>query len=447
MRQRFLRRFAFAVVAAATSAAVYVALGSAASQANPPVNNSVPTISGNAAVGATLTASPGSWTGTTPITYAYQWERCDSQGASCSNTSGTQQTYVAVDADNGHTLRVGVTATNSDGTAGPVLSDATDVVTKASAPQNTVAPKLSGTAKQGSTLTISPGTWTGSTPITYQYEWQRCDSKGNNCTRFAIGTDTTYTLVSGDVGNRIQVLVDAKNSAGTTSKLSNISDVVVTNVAAPANTGPPVISGTLKQGSTLSTTAGTWTGTSLSYTYQWERCDGQGNNCSAISGATGTTYVLTSADVGGTVRVHVTASNSAGSANRYSDRTGIIVSSSNTVPASTVSLPDQLVVDSLNYPSGGHSRSPFLARIHVSDTAGHSVSGALVYVLGLPYGWVRPSPEVATDATGWATVTLVPTVKMPRRTLLVMFVRARTPQGNVLVGTSARRLVQVRVTS
>ena len=447
MKQRFLRRLAFAVAVSATSAAVYVALGSAASQANPPNNNSIPTISGNAVVGATLTASPGSWTGTTPITYAYQWERCDSQGAGCNDLSAaTAQTYVVRNGDASHALRVAVTATNSDGTAGPVLSDPTAVVTSVSAPQNASAPKLSGSAKQGSTLTIDHGTWTGTSPITYKYEWQRCNSSGNNCTRFAAGTDTTYTLVSGDVGNRIQVLVDATNSAGTASKLSNLTDVIVTNAVAPANTAAPQINGTTKEGSTLTVTTGTWSGsTPISFAYQWERCNQQGSNCGSISGATGTSYVLTSADVGNKLQVHVTASNAGGSAGKDSNQTGIIASSSNAVPASTISLPDQLVVSGLSYPTGGHSRSPFLARIHVSDTAGHSVSGALVYVVGLPYGWVRPAAEVATDATGWATVTLDPTVKMPRRTLLVMFVRARTPQGDLLVGPSTRRLVQVRV--
>jgi hypothetical protein len=41
-----------------------------------PSNSSAPTISGRGAVGANLSASPGSWSGTGSISYTYQWNRC-----------------------------------------------------------------------------------------------------------------------------------------------------------------------------------------------------------------------------------------------------------------------------------------------------------------------------------------------------------------------------------
>ena len=89
------------------------------------------------------------------------------------------------------------------------------------------------------------------------------------------------------------------------------------------------------------------------------------------------------------------------------------------------------------------SRGLITARFHVSDTRGFSISGALVYVLGLPYGWVYGAPETATDSTGWATIQIRPTRNMPlRRGDLVMFVRARKPGDNLLAGVSTRRLVQ-----
>ncbi len=48
--------------------------------------------------------------------------------------------------------------------------------------------------------------------------------------------------------------------------------------AAPVNTSPSVISGTLEVGQTLSATTGTWTDTSpiAEYWYQWQRCMGSG---------------------------------------------------------------------------------------------------------------------------------------------------------------------------
>ena len=80
--------------------ATYIAAGS------PPVNTSPPTISGTPQQGRTLTASPGSWTGS-PGSYAYQWQRCDAQGANCAPIAlATTSSYAVVEADVGHALRV-----------------------------------------------------------------------------------------------------------------------------------------------------------------------------------------------------------------------------------------------------------------------------------------------------------------------------------------------------
>lgn len=96
-----------------------------------PVNTAAPTISGVAQTGQTLTASSGTWTGTAPITYGYQWRRCDSAGANCgSGVIATGATYVPTSADVGSTLRVDVTATNTAGSA-VATSAPTAVVTAA----------------------------------------------------------------------------------------------------------------------------------------------------------------------------------------------------------------------------------------------------------------------------------------------------------------------------
>ncbi len=77
------------------------------------VNVTPPTITGLATRGSTLTASNGTWTFDDDyLTYAYQWELCDSGGASCADIGGaTNQTYVVQNADVGSTIRVKVTAT------------------------------------------------------------------------------------------------------------------------------------------------------------------------------------------------------------------------------------------------------------------------------------------------------------------------------------------------
>ena len=221
------------------------------------------------------------------------------------------------------------------------------------------------------------------------------------------------------------------------------------STAAPSNTSLPSISGSARDGSLLTASHGGWTGGPTSYAYQWLRCDDQGGNCGAIAGATSQQYTLQTADVAHTLRVVVTASNGNGSSSATTAETDLIAPAKATqggaaIAVAQVSLPNRLVVDRVQFnPNRVTSRSPITARFHVSDTRGFSISGALVYVLGLPYGWTFNAPETPTDGTGWATLTIQPTRNMPlRRGDLVLFVRARKPGDNLLAGVSTRRLVQ-----
>src|SRR5437868_4748442 len=94
--------------------------------------------------------------------------------------------------------------------------------------------------------------------------------------------------------------------------------------SAPVNTAVPAISGSAIVGQQLTTTNGSWSGNPTSFTYQWQRCDVNGANCSAIAGATANTYTLSSADVSSTIRAAVTAANGAGSSVATSQQTAAV---------------------------------------------------------------------------------------------------------------------------
>jgi hypothetical protein len=439
----------------AVVAAVALLSGAAAQGASSvaPSNTSPPTISGTAREGETLTASSGSWSGSTPMTFTYHWQRCNSAGGNCNGTGKTGQTYLLGGGDVGHTIRVSVTAKNSSGSANAV-SAATAVVAKGQEPVNTSPPTISGTAKDGETLTASNGTWSNN-PTSFTYQWRRCDSAGHNCND--VGADhQTYVLDRGDVGSTIRVQVRAKNAVGSTSATSAQTAVVAPRGPLPGSTSPPVISGTPRAGQTLTASAGTWTNSPTRYGYQWLRCDTVGNNCAALGSAQ--TQLLGSADVGHTIRVTVSATNQYGTGRATSVPTAVVAaaqasgaiklpSGETSLPVTLISPPQRLVVAAITFvPSHLRTRAAFVGRFKVKDTRGFVVRGAIVYAIGLPYGWVRAAPEAVTGIDGWATIQFFPTALMPlHRAALVFFVRARKPGDSLLAGVSSRRLVQVRI--
>lgn len=292
----------------------------------PPKNTSPPLVSGVAAEGRTLTASSGSWSGTTPIQFSFQWRRCDRGGDDCSSiANATLQAYTLSERDVGRAVRVRVSALNVAGTS-TATSDRTAVVVGSTAPVNSVPPTISGTAREGSVLTVSSGSWKGSQPITFAYQWFRCSSRGGGCSAIPPATGRTVTLSSPDVGKTLRVRVAATNSGGSSAVLSAASAVVANSGTAPANKSAPVLSGVARQGTRLSLSTGSWTGTQpLSFSYRWERCDSAVANCRTIERATGNTYVLERADAGRRLRGVVRARNSAGEGSAPSNATAVVV--------------------------------------------------------------------------------------------------------------------------
>ena len=289
-RRRALAVPLTALLSAALTALLLPLSGAARLQAAP-ANTSLPTITGSATRGQTLVAGTGSWTGTAPISFTFQWQRCDNAGANCTPiSSATDTTYVLANADVGARIRVLVTASNAEGAAS-ALSGATPVVTATAGPANTDEPRITGSPIEGQQLSTNTGSWTGDQPITYAYQWVRCgsdggDPDGSNCLFLSGATKNTYLLTSSDVGARIRVRVTATNSSGSVTVASNATGTVKSN-RPPANTQTPTVSGSMVEGSTVTVNRGTWSGAGpITYSYQWLRCDANGGNCASISGVT-----------------------------------------------------------------------------------------------------------------------------------------------------------------
>ncbi len=318
-----------------------------------PVDGSAPLISGAAQQADALSVSKGSWSNN-PTGYSYAWQDCDDTGNNCATIAGaTSSSYTLRASDVGSTIVAVVTASNSGGqnsamtaAVGPVLP---------AAPVDRTAPVISGTAQQGKTVSVSTGGWSNS-PTGYGYAWQDCNSSGTACSPISGATSSSYTLQPSDVGAYVSATVTASNSGGQASATSAIVGAVLP--AAPADSTAPGISGTAQQGDTLTASHGVWSNSPTAYSYAWKDCDGSGNNCAPIAGATSNTYRLTAADVGSYVSVTVTAMNSGGQASVTSAPSGLVLPPApvNTKAPAITGSPQQ--GDTLSVNNGTWSNSP-----------------------------------------------------------------------------------------
>jgi len=168
-------------------------------------------------------------------------------------------------------------------------------------------------------------------------------------------TDGTHTL-------KITVTDAAQNS-------SVVYDGTISTKNAPTDTGVPTTSGhdvDVFVGDGLAGKSGSWSAPSgagwIGYSYQWEDCDGQGNSCAAIAGATASTYTAAPSDVGDTLRVQVTAADNDGFASAMSAPSTVVQSASGssgagpgpgTTPPSSGGTPAPTPSGNSSGPSGG----------------------------------------------------------------------------------------------
>jgi hypothetical protein len=286
---------------------------------------SLPMISGTAQASHMLTATTGLWTAAAALTYTYQWERCNSKGESCASIGGAaESSYTMVSADVGGTDRVTVTATGGSSKVSAASAASGVVAAGSGFPQVSVAPSIEGYTNAGSTLTAQPGVWFGEEPLSYRYHWEECNSAGESCASIPGAAGQTYVLGSAEVGSTVRVTVTAENLLTLETAASPASEVIEA-AGSPSVGERPAVKGTAQEGNELFAENGTWTGSQpLRYFYRWERCNAAGEKCAVISGATKPGYKATSSDVGSTLRVSVTVTNSVGGASSLSPQTSVV---------------------------------------------------------------------------------------------------------------------------
>lgn len=282
---------------------------SAATGTTAPIYNiAAPVVRGLLVVGQVLEASDGVWSSPYSINLSYLWRR-DSNIIS----GAISPTYTLTESDIGSSISVVVVATTLLGSLA-VLSGQRGAVTIVG---NTVLPVITGSLRVGGTLSVSTGTWIGS-PSSNTYQWQS-SANGTDWDSIAGATSATFVVQSAQAGQYLRAQVFG-NKTSVASVVYKISASTVSTTMVPAlniqNTVVPVVSGAWTEGTTISTTSGSWSA-SGTFTYQWQSSS---NNSSwtDISGATSSTYTLTSSEASKYVRVQVINTSTTGSGIAYS---------------------------------------------------------------------------------------------------------------------------------
>ena len=298
-----------------TSATAVVPANTAASIAT---NSVAPVVTGAWIRGTTLSASTGTWSSTG--TFTYQWQSLASGGTTWTNiASAGSSTYLLTAGDTNTYVRVQVTNTNSAG-AGIAYSSARSLI---DSPYNTALPTItsgSGGLRIGSVQSVSTGTWSSGSTITYSYQWQS-STNATSWTNISSATSATYTPTFDFANLQIRVSVTA-----TAVGASTVTTASIQGFLPPQPTAIPTIFDTNTVGSIITTTsAGTWPSTTSGFAYQWQKSTDNGSTWTDISAATNSSYTIVSADLGSTIRLRITLSTNTGSISEFSLPSRVII--------------------------------------------------------------------------------------------------------------------------
>jgi hypothetical protein len=214
------------------------------------------------------------------------------------------------------------------------------------------------------------------------------------------------TAAVADGSHTVQLEVqDAAQNAAFLYTGSIATSNAPTDGSAPAILAP----GGVFVGASLTAEPGGWTAPTgagaITYAYQWQDCDGEGNNCHAIAGASNSSYTPSPADVGHALRVVVDAADNDGMRSATSPATAAVLSNSGSLGApsgpggTSPGTPGTGSTTNLSGGLGG-SGAPVLG---IGAANGAVASEATILHLGLPHAISRTYAKRAFGLPGRLT--------------------------------------------
>ncbi|MCW2798794.1 MAG: hypothetical protein JWQ70_266 [Aeromicrobium sp.] len=252
-------------------------------------NVTKPAITGQTVTDQTLTVTPGTWT-PAGVTLAYQWK---ADGTDISGATGT--TLVLGAGQVGKSITVTEKASKGSSSPVSVTSTATAVVTAGQFTFN-ATPTISGSPQIGVVLSANGAS---ALPVAdnFSYQWFASDAPN---TPIAGATTSTFTPTAAQVGKTITVQVVAHRAGYADGFSAKSNPTTAVDPLAVSNSVPPTITGSPAVDSVLTEHDGTWAPGGVAFTYEW-LADGN-----VISGATGSTFTPTAAELGKKITVRVT---------------------------------------------------------------------------------------------------------------------------------------------
>ena len=207
-------------------------------------------------VGQTLTPTISAWTpAADSLTYAWRVWGKDAVIA-------TTKSYKVTSANFNKMVYVEVTAHKTGYFDSSEDSNPTEFVVN---PKLVAAkPTVTGTLKQGATLTAKPGAW-NQTGVAVSYQWF-VNGYGSDY-ELPGATKSTYKVEPKWAGYKVFVKVTGKKSGFQNTELTSASTKAIPFLKVTAKT--PTLSGTFKVGKTIKAKAGSWAPKGLQFYYIW----------------------------------------------------------------------------------------------------------------------------------------------------------------------------------